>query len=180
MSIRVTRVVVARVVFSNRNDDASRGKGLDSACEGRGRRGDRFPFDGLNLGRCPLLAGRRGLGWGRVRRMGGRDVESGTTAVHHLALLLLFLKFDLWLHCRDSRSGFRAPEPSLAQLTPDSREMRAKGGYWWWSEVYYRRSPPLCNFEMRAPIVEGRLHIEVGKVRGGGDPRKCNTVRDNQ
>ena len=57
MSIMIIRVIVARVVFSNRNDHASGGKGWDSAFERRGRRRDRFPFDWLDLRSCHLLAG---------------------------------------------------------------------------------------------------------------------------
>lgn len=56
-SITITSVIVANVVFSNSNDHTSRRKGWDSAYEGGGRRGDRFPFDGFNLGRWGVLTG---------------------------------------------------------------------------------------------------------------------------
>ena len=57
LSIRITRVVAASVIFSNSNDHASGRKGWDSACERRGRGGDRFPFDWLNLGSRRVLTG---------------------------------------------------------------------------------------------------------------------------
>ena len=57
LSFRKTRVVIASVVLSNSNDHTPRGKGLDSACDWRGRRGEGFPSDGLNLGSDSLLAG---------------------------------------------------------------------------------------------------------------------------
>ena len=57
MSIRITRIIVASFFFSNRDDYASGRKGWDSACKGRGRRRDRFPFDRFNFGSCHLLTG---------------------------------------------------------------------------------------------------------------------------
>lgn len=57
LSIRITRVVAASVIFSNSNDHASGRKGWDSACERRGRGGYRFPFDWLNLGSRRVLTG---------------------------------------------------------------------------------------------------------------------------
>lgn len=55
-SIRITRGFVCSVVFANRNNYASGGKGMDIAGEegSRGRNG--FPFDGLNLRSWQLLA----------------------------------------------------------------------------------------------------------------------------
>lgn len=57
LSITITSVMVANVVFSNSNDHTSRRKGWDPADEGGGRSGDRFPFDRLNLGRWDVLTG---------------------------------------------------------------------------------------------------------------------------
>ena len=81
-SIGISRIVVGSVVFSNSNEHTSGRQGWDSAYEGRGRGGDRFSLDRLNLGSSGLLAGRWGLGGGGMR---GRGVERGTTTVHHIA-----------------------------------------------------------------------------------------------
>ena len=55
-SIRITRVVVCSVVFANSNNYASGGKGMDIAGEEGSRRGNGFPFDGLNLRSWQWLA----------------------------------------------------------------------------------------------------------------------------
>ena len=82
VSIGISRIVVASVVFSDSNEHTARRQGWDSAYEGRGRGGDRFSLDRLNLRSNRLLVGRWGLGGGGMRRGG---VDRGTTTVHHIA-----------------------------------------------------------------------------------------------